>query len=177
MIRLRTVFFSLLLLFVTSGRGLFAQSAPPGSATGHVIAEVIPVFSATETSQLNFGRFSPGPEGGKIILTPQNTLSVVGSIFKGPGAFNAASFYVTGDSDGAYSITLPAGPVILKHTSDAKTMIIDNWVSVPVAGTGTGKLQNGFQTVFVGATLNVGSLKDNPVGIYTGSYNITFDFY
>ena len=56
-------------------------------------------------------------------------------------------------------------------------MVIDNWVSVPVAGTGTGKLQNGFQTVFVGATLNVGSLKDNPVGIYTGSYNITFDFY
>ncbi len=177
MIRLRKSFFSLLLLSGTAGRVLFAQATPPGSATGHVIAEIIPVFSATETSQLNFGRFSPGPEGGKIILTPQNTLSLAGSIFKGPGPFNAASFYVTGDSDGAYSITLPSGPVILKHASDAKTMVIDNWVSFPAAGTGTGKLQNGFQHVYVGATLNVGSLKDNPVGIYTGSYNITFDFY
>lgn len=177
MIRLKILFFSLLLLFDITGRNLNAQVTPPGSATGHVIAEIIPIFSATETSQLNFGRFSPGPEGGKIILTPQGTVSLLGSIFKGPGTINAASFYVTGDADAAYSITLPSGPVILKHTSDAKTMIIDDWVSVPAAGIGTGKLQDGFQTVFVGATLKVGSIKDNPVGVYTGSYNITFDFY
>ena len=176
MIRLKILFFSLLLLFDITGRNLNAQVTPPGSATGHVIAEIIPIFSATETSQLNFGRFSPGPEGGKIILTPQGTVSLVGSIFKGPGTINAASFYVTGDADAAYSITLPSGPVILKHTSDAKTMLIDDWVSVPAAGIGTGKLQDGFQTVFVGATLKVGSIKDNPVGVYTGSYNITFDF-
>lgn len=177
MIRLKILFFSLLLVFDITGRNLNAQVTPPGSATGHVIAEIIPIFSATETSQLNFGRFSPGPEGGKIILTPQGTVSLLGSIFKGPGTINAASFYVTGDADAAYSITLPSGPVILKHTSDAKTMIIDDWVSVPAAGIGTGKLQDGFQTVFVGATLKVGSIKDNPVGVYTGSYNITFDFY
>ncbi len=156
---------------------MIAQVTPPGSASGHVIAEIIPIFSATETSQLNFGRFSPGPEGGKIILTPQGTVSLVGSIFKGPGTINPASFNVTGDADAVYSITLPSGPVILKHSSDAKTMIVEDWVSVPAAGIGTGKLQDGFQTVFVGATLKVGSLKDNPVGIYTGSYNITFDFY
>lgn len=177
MIRLKFLFFSLLLLFDTAGRNMIAQVTPPGSASGHVIAEIIPIFSATETSQLNFGRFSPGPEGGKIILTPQGTVSLVGSIFKGPGTINPASFNVTGDADAVYSITLPSGPVILKHSSDAKTMIVEDWVSVPAAGIGTGKLQDGFQTVFVGATLKVGSLKDNPVGIYTGSYNITFDFY
>jgi hypothetical protein len=37
-------------------------------------------------------------------------------------------------------------------------------------------LQNGFQIVYVGATLKVGTLIDNPVGIYTGVYTITFDF-
>jgi len=37
-------------------------------------------------------------------------------------------------------------------------------------------LENGAQTVYVGATLKVGSLIDNPVGIYTGTYTITFDF-
>ncbi len=177
MIRLKILFFSLIFLFDVPGRIVIAQVTPPGSATGHIIAEIIPVFSATETSQLNFGKFSPGPEGGKIILTPQSTISVIGSVYKGPGTFNAASFNITGDTDAAYSITLPSGPVILKHSSDAKTMIIEDWVSVPAAGTGTGKLQDGFQIVYVGATLKVGNLKDNPVGVYTGSYNITFDFY
>jgi hypothetical protein len=58
----------------------------------------------------------------------------VGSIFKGPGTINPASFNVTGDADAVYSITLPSGPVILKHSSDAKTMIVEDWVSVPAAG-------------------------------------------
>jgi hypothetical protein len=55
-------------------------------------------------------------------------------------------------------------------------MIVDDWVSVPNEGMGTGQLQNGFQVVYVGATLKVGNLNDNPIGIYTGSYKVTFDF-
>jgi hypothetical protein len=55
-------------------------------------------------------------------------------------------------------------------------MIIDEWYSDPAPGLGTGMLQNGFQVVFVGAALNVGNLYDNPVGVYTGSYTIRFDF-
>ncbi len=100
----------------------------------------------------------------------------MGSVYKGPGTFNAASFYVSGDADAAYSITLPSRPVILTHTTSAKTMSVENWSSVPAPGIGTGMLQNGFQVVYVGATLNVGTLYDNPVGIYTGTYTITFDF-
>ena len=153
-----------------------AQVTPPVSATGHVIAEVIPVFSASETSQMNFGRFAPGPMGGQIILTPENTISVLGSVFTGTGTHNAASFYVSGDVDAAYSISLPAGPVLLTHTSSAKTILIKDWVSIPSPGIGAGVLQNGFQIVYVGATLKVGTLYDNPVGVYTGSYTITFDF-
>ena len=175
--RLKILFISLIFVLHITGNFIIAQVATSGSATGHVIAEIIPVFSATETSQLNFGRFSPGREGGRIILTPQNTISVLGSVFKGTGAFNSASFYVSGDADAAYSISLPSDPVVLTHTSNAKTMLIEDWVSVPAAGIGTGKLQDGFQVVYVGATLKVGTLYDNPVGIYTGSYTITFDFY
>jgi len=170
-------FYSLLFLFVFTGIEVCAQVGTSASATGHVIAEIISVFSASETSQLDFGRFSPGPQGGKIILTPQSTISVLGSIFKGPGTHNAASFYVSGYDDAVYSITLPASPVILTHTASARTMVVDNWSSVPSPGIGTGLLQGGYQVVYVGATLNVGTLYDNPVGIYTGTYTITFDFY
>jgi hypothetical protein len=55
-------------------------------------------------------------------------------------------------------------------------MLIQDWVSVPEQGIGTGTLQEGFQVVYVGATLKVGTLYDNPVGIYTGTYTVTFDF-
>lgn len=174
--RLKILFFSLLCILQITGIRICAQTVPSVSATGHVIAEIIPVFSASETSQLNFGKFSPGPQGGMIIITPQSTISVIGSVFKGVGSHNAASFYVSGDADAAYSISLPASPVILTHTSNAKTMLIQDWVSEPEQGIGTGTLQKGFQFVYVGATLKIGPLYDNPVGIYTGSYTITFDF-
>lgn len=171
--RLKILFFSLICLLHVYG---FNVSAQPVSATGHVFAEIIPVFSASETSQLNFGKFSPGPQGGMIILTPQSTISVIGSVFKGIGSHNAASFYVSGDANAAYSVSLPANPVILTHTSSAKTMLLQDWVSEPGQGIGTGTLQEGFQVVYVGATLKVGTLYDNPVGIYTGTYTVTFDF-
>jgi hypothetical protein len=173
--RLRILIFCLIFIFI-SVSGIKAQSAPTTSATGHVTAEVIPVFSATETSQLNFGRFSPGPQGGEILLTPESTISVVGSVFAGSGLHNAASFYVSGDEDASFTITLPDNPVVLRHVSSAKTMVIENWISNPGTGTGAGILQDGFQVVNVGATLKVGTLNDNPVGVYAGTYNVTFDF-
>ena len=155
---------------------LQAQGPMQASATGHITAEVIPAFSATETSQMSFGRFSPGPQGGRIVLTPESTISVLGSVYAGTGTHNAAIFYVSGDNDAAYSISLPASTIVLTHISSSKTMVVEDWVSVPSPGIGTGMLQNGFQVVYVGATLKVGTLYDNPVGTYSGTYTITFDF-
>lgn len=170
------IFCNLTFGLMLSWSGVTAQVTPAVSATGHVTAEIIPVFSAIETAQMNFGRFSPGPQGGRIIMTPQSSISVLGSVFTGTGTHNAASFYVSGDNDAAYSISLPKSPVVLTHIADAKTMTLEDWNSVPSPGPGAGMLQNGFQIVYVGATLKVGTLNDNPVGIYTGVYTITFDF-
>ena len=169
-------FLYLILLFPYAGSGLQAQDPLHASVTGHVSAEVITTFSAVETSQMNFGRFSPGPFGGQIILTPQGTISVMGSVVRASGIQSAASFSVTADSNYSFSINLPKSPAILTNTTSAKTMIVGKWVSVPSPSPGTGVMQNGFLAVYVGATLEVGTLNDNPVGIYTGSYTITFDF-
>lgn len=173
--RLITLFFILVFIFLSHYEGV-SQTTTSVTVTGQIFAEIIPVFTASETAQLNFGKFSPGPQGGEIILTPLGTLSVLGSIYIGNGVHNPASFYITGDVDAAYSISLPVNPVVLTHTASARTMLVDSWNSVPAPGIGTGRLQSGYQTVFVGATLKVGTLNDNPVGIYTGSYEITFDF-
>lgn len=174
--RLKKLFFCLIILLIESGLWLKAQSVSSASVTGHITAEVITVFSATEISQMNFGRFYPGPEGGEIILTPQSTVSVIGSVYKEAGSQTAASFYVSGHTGVSFTVTLPQEPVVLKHVSSARTMVISDWVSIPGTGTGAGILQDGAQMVYVGATLKVGTLEDNPVGIYAGSYTITFDF-
>lgn len=173
---IRRYLFSLFSLIVMSTGVIAAQTAPPVSVTGHVTAQVITTLAAVETSQMNFGRFSPGPQGGELILTPENNISVMGSVWPGSGTHNAASFYVTGDPGIAYTITLPAEPVTITHMGTARTMTVEDWISVPAPTPGAGMLEDGSQTVFVGATLKVGTLNDNPVGIYTGTYTITFDF-
>lgn len=172
----RRYLFSLLCLFAIPAWMAVAQTAPPVSATGHITAQVITTLAAVETSQLDFGKFSPGPQGGELILTPDNSVSVMGSVWKGSGTHNAASFYVTGDPGVAYTVTLPSEPVMITHMGTSRTMTVEDWISVPAPTPGAGLLENGAQTVYVGATLKVGTLTDNPVGIYTGTYTITFDF-
>ena len=175
MTRIKTIV-SLISIFSLLIARVSGQVTTPVSVTGHVNAEVISAFSASEASQLNFGRFAPGPQGGQIIVTPESTVSVLGSVYKGTGLQNAASFHVLGASGAAFAVTLPSVPVVLKHTSSARTMLVKDWMSIPSAEPGAGMLQNGFQEVYVGATLNVGTINDNPPGIYTGTYSIIFDF-
>jgi len=170
------LFFCLQIFLIVTVKPLLAQSINQTSVTGHIFAEVITGFSAVETSQMNFGRFSPGPYGGKIIISPEGTISVTGSVVSGSGIPVAASFYITGDPGISFSVTLPGSPAKLINTANAKTMTVSNWISFPSPGPAVKTLQEGFQTVYVGATLDVGSLNDNPVGIYTGTYTLMFDF-
>jgi hypothetical protein len=166
----------IILILLLSALRLQAQSPQQSIVTGHVFAEVITAFSAVETSQMNFGRFSPGPFGGQIILTPQGTISVMGSVVQGSGLHNPASYYISGDDQSAFSINLPSTPSVLTNTTNAKTMLVSGWNASPSSGVASGTLNNGFATVYVGATLEVGTIEANPVGIYTGTYIITFDF-
>ncbi|MCU0455229.1 MAG: DUF4402 domain-containing protein [Bacteroidales bacterium] len=164
------------IVFLFAVHGLYAQTGQQFTATGQITAEVIPVFTVSETSQLSFGKFSPGHQGGELILTPRGSISVLGTVWQGGGLHNPACFFITGSEDAAFSVSLPAVPVIITHESGSRTMEVRDWKSVPAEGAGTGMLQNGFKEVFVGATLKVGTLIDNPAGRYRGSYNITFDF-
>jgi len=167
---------SLITLYLVFAFAAEAQPAASSTVTGHITAEVISTLTAIETTQLSFGRFSPGPQGGKLILTPESSISVMGSVWPGSGTHSAASFYVTGDPGVAFTVSLPSDPVTITHLGSARTMTVEEWRSVPEAEPGAGVLENGSQVVYVGATLNVGTLNDNPVGVYTGTYNITFEF-
>jgi hypothetical protein len=166
------LFLGLALLIGISANKAQAQA----TATAHAFAEIIAALTATETSQLNFGKFSPEVQGGQVIITPEGNRSTSGSVILGGGIANSGKFYLTGAPDASFSVQLPSGPAILTHQNSNKTMLVSGWVSTPQAGNGTGKLDNGQQFVSLGATLQVGSIIDNPVGLYSGTYNLTFAY-
>jgi phage gp45-like len=141
-----------------------------------VFAEVIGALTATETSQLNFGRFSPETAGGQVLVTPQGGRSANGTVILVTGTHNPATFYITGDFDASYSITLPTAPVTITNVKNSKIMQVTDWKSIPAAGNGVATLRGGSEIVNIGATLLVGNVNDNPTGTYTGTYTITFAY-
>ncbi len=111
---------------------------------------------------------------GQVTVTAEGI--DMGTVVMSGGVHNAATFNITGEEGATFSITLPAGSVTLKHINDSKTMEVSAWVSDPPVGAGTGISDDGSQVVKVGATLEVGIRNDNPVGLYSGSYSITFAY-
>jgi hypothetical protein len=167
---------SKILIILTLMVTLALRSYSQANVTAQAFAEVISALTATETSQLNFGKFSPEVQGGQVVVSPEGLRTAVGSIILSGGAANSGIFYITGAPDATYSIQLPTTPAILTHQNSNKTMLVTNFVSYPQSGTGTGVLVNGQQFVYLGATLNVGSMLDNPVGIYSGAFTLTFAY-
>jgi len=155
---------------------LTTRANAQASVTASMFAEVIAALTATEQFQLSFGKFSPGCNGGEIHLSPQGVRSVTGNVALSGGGQIAGSFIITGEDQATFSITLPVGQSVLTNSSGSKTMTVTSWESIPAPGIGVGVLTGGSQEVKVGATLLVGNMNDNPVGIYTGSYFITFAY-
>ena len=168
---------SLITVFLVLLMGLpVVKLQAQSSVTAQVFAEVIPALTATELAELNFGKFSPETQGGSVLVTPDGVRSASGSVELSGGSHNPASFFITGEGGATYSIILPTQPAVLTNASNTKTMVVSNWISFPSAGIGNGLLAQGSQEVKVGATLHVGSMAENPVGVYTGTYSITFSY-
>jgi len=145
-------------------------------ATARVSATIIIPISATEASQMNFGRVFPGSQGGTITISPSGYVMTSSTVVADASVRNPGSFFVSGETDATFSIALPDGPATLTNLAESKTMMVSDWVTIPDSGDTGIKLTGGTQTVMVGATLNVGSPDENPRGIYTGSYQITFAY-
>lgn len=155
---------------------LLAQEQPKNSANCQVFATILPAYSAVANSQMNFSAFSSGSEGGELTLAPLGRLSVNGSIKANKEFCNPASYYVIGDNNTVFSVSLPQESAELVNIENANTLIIGNWESAIASTNNAVPKYEDAQTVYVGATLEVGSAEFNQRGIYTGMYTITFDF-
>jgi len=155
---------------------LKAQTAIQASTTANVFAKVLPAITAVKTSQLNFGHFYPGSYDGQLINKPNGILSVKDNTGEGGDIKYSTSFDVSGNANTAFAISLPRSPITLTNKLDSKTMTLNDWKYVSLNTSGEGNLPDNYKTVNLNATLKLGSPKDNPVGLYTGFYTVTFGF-
>lgn len=163
---------SLFIVFTLVSGNVWSQSTVIAQAN----AEIIDALSANETNQLHFGRFAIESNGGQIIITPDGNRSAQGSVTLVSGPTGPGQFQISGFPEASFSIQLPDAPAVLLHQGSSKTMLVDNWVSEPPAGNGPNTLVNGTAVVTIGATLSVGSLDQNPVGLYSGTFQLTFAY-
>lgn len=170
--------FMVMLLPAFSCQSLRAMDPDP-EINGQVVAELIDVLSAGETSLLNFGRFFiDGEGGGTIAIEASSSMvrtSTGSSIHLAPGGSPGPAIYdVLGYPNYSVTLTLP-GPSLLTHaTNPACHMTVDGWEVYPSR---TVRLDlNGKMTFYLGAVLQVQGLSQNPVGVYTGTYAVTFAY-
>jgi hypothetical protein len=168
---IRNISISLLFLLL-SVAGLRAQT----SISAQAFAEIIEALTANETDQLNFGRFSTDVNGGDIIINPDGSRSIQGSLIGVSGPHSPGVFQVTGAPEASFTLQLPDGPAVLIHQETSKTMFVENWVSDPPVEEGPSVLTNGAKVISIGATLSVGSYDENPVGVYSGTFQLTFAY-
>jgi hypothetical protein len=146
------------------------------TVVGHITAEVVSTLTATEISQLSFGQFSPQTTGGKVILTPKGNRSTTGTVKVIAGTDNPGGFFVTGEPNAFISVELPKEPITLTNSITSGKMTVTSWMTDLAQQSNVAIPQNGKQQVNVGATLIVGDYRENPVGMYKGTYNITFHY-
>lgn len=167
----KLTFVVLTLACATAAFSTTAQAQSSSATTSaNASATVVTAISLTKTADMNFADVVTGATSGTVVLTASAspTRSVTGGTLLGNSAgISSATFTVAGDPSATYSITLPASAITL--TAGANTMTVDTFTSSPSA---TGTLSaGGSQTLYTGATLNVGATQAN--GAYTGTFSVT----
>ena len=146
------------------------------SVMAHVYAEVIEGIAVMKAYSLSFGRFSPEIEGGTITITPDGSRIANGSLILIPGSKGPGRILVSGSPTVGFTVKLPNENVVVTHIESGSTMYVVDWVADPAFGNGAETLHDGSQMVNIGATIYVGTILDNPAGIYSGTYMVTLAF-
>lgn len=142
--------------------------------TAAATATVVTPITITKVNDLRFGSFSTSAVSQTVTIagTSAGTRTNSGAVLLN-STNGSASFTVSGTADQTYSITIPTAAVTITTGDGAvgKTMSVASFTSTPTAGTGTGLLTGGTQTLYVGATVT--TVASQVAGIYTGNFTVT----
>lgn len=160
-------------IFMFSNINSFAQ----GTVTATANAEVMASLSVQELTQLNFGKFSPEASGGTVVVATDGVRTKTSTVALLGGTVNQATFQMSATPLSKVALVLPTSTLITNAIS-AKSMTVNSFTLSPsLSGGGDITMPaSGTQTLNVGGTLNVGVFTSNPVGLYTGTYTITFSY-
>lgn len=152
------------------GNVAISQSQEFKYAFANISANIVIPIQAEEYSKLSFGKFSPG-NGGSIIISPDGTVKTTSTVILKDGTSTPGNFVVSGEIAATVAVSIPNISTLTNENQ--QSMIVDNW---SIDREKNIRLNDGSQSISVGATLNVGSMDQNPKGIYTGTYQIVFSY-
>lgn len=139
---------------------VFAQEKPPKPIT----------VTVSTLQHLEFGTVIQAGSYGTVYISKTGSRSVSGSVYQKSSTFTPALFIVT---------ALPG--TLITISSVVTSDLANGSFKLPLAidknidtSTGSQFICTGETYVFVGGTLTVNSLNDNPAGPYYGEFTITF---
>jgi len=135
------------------------------TATAQAQATIIVPITISKTTDLNFGNVIGTATGGTLILSPDGTRLESGvQLATIKGTITPAVFHVTGETDYAYTVTLPSTAYTLTSTVEGAT---GTMTLTDFTHNATGSIANGDVDFSVGATLNVTAKQ--AAGVYTNT--------
>lgn len=158
------------LFAVTFSSNVFAQ-ASSDVATADASARIITPIDITKVDNLVFGNIAASSSTGTVVIAPDATgtrTSAGGVTPSVIGSYGSAEFTVTGEANSTYTISVPSSVTI--SDGNSHSMTVNNFLTNEADLIGTFS-PSGSQTIYVGATLNVGA--SQATGNYTGSYAVT----
>lgn len=159
------LFFCLLLFYGINVKQVQAQT----KAVAGVYAIINKPFSVAQIKYINgFSQNSSSNSENSILTFSGNGLVLNSSVQ------NLARFSITSENTNAFSISLPAHPVILKNLKNEKTVQVSGWQSS--AQPEKSGFQKNIWVINLNGSLKMGSPNDNLPGAYFGTYPVTFVF-
>ena len=165
---------SLLAALIVLAAPLPALAAPGGSATltGTASATVIQPISIVATAPLSFGVMAQPAAAGTVTVSTSGAVSTSGgmvgntAIAQGSSGPQAGKFRVSGEPGRQFFVALPTAATVSRSGG---SMTITLFTVGALTGSPVGTLD-----IAVGGTLAVGAAQ--PVGTYTGTYQITASY-
>ncbi len=144
------------------------------SAFSRVSATIVKTYGANEESRLEFGKIYPNHTKSSVNISPTGERNTNGFVSFKDNQFASAKYSVAGEDELFCQVELPVKSISITNSNNSKSMIVSDWTSNLASSGGVAFVNNPSQEVNLGATLMVGSEEDNPAGVYSGTYNVTF---
>ena len=151
----------LTVLSLISFQGCFSQEF-------RVSTTIVSPLQITKTADLSFGKLVAGSQNGSVSIGVNNVRTARGGVqlISSAENSNSAGFDIVGYPNATFTISMPSQVVISQGIHNMK---VENFVS-SIGNTSTLDTR-GIAALKVGATLNVNA--NQPIGIYTGAFDVT----